>query len=479
MKNSLTKNLILAISFLSLGANALAQRFDLPSPTKNEFVYFTADSVTYDQKNEVAELKGNVEIFFEDGATTRKVHGEYMQIFTGRQILITKGPTTIEDEKGIFTANDIEFDMSNRKLIMKNMSADYAPIRVLSSDSIESENGRYILRKSNITCCNYEKPHYSVYVGKADLIPGDRIFATNAVLKIGKVPFLYLPFLYRSLNTDRVLTTYLDFDQSGNTGFGFLTSTVLSLGNFRAKANLDYYTKSGFGYGGEVAYDDPQKFRGSLQAYTIHDNVQDEQRWGIDGGYWWQAYDSSDSLNKSGAIYFSQLETRNVSDADFNDDFFRANPYVVSPDKLTRASVVRQSKISTFRVSYSNRRELNPDDKTYSNAEETLPKVDLNFNPFVIKGTGGLVNNVSLSFNNTHLEDYDFVQYFSGRWTTAKNLKLHRNFTLTPKVFYDQQIILKDPTNNDKDTFVGRYGGELNFRSDLITGMLDVGYRYT
>ena len=191
-------------------------------------------------------------------------------------------------------------------------------------------------------------------------------------------------------------------------------------------------------------------------------------------------HDSSDSLNnKGGAIYFSQLETRNVSDADFNDDFFRANPYVVSPDKLTRASIVRQTKTSTFRVSYSNRRQLNPDDKTYFNAEEVLPKVDWIFNPFVLPYTGGVVNNFSISFNNTKKEDYDFVQYFQAKWNSARDFKLHKNFTLTPSVFYNQDIILKDPTNNDEYKFVGRYGGQLNLRSNLITGMLDVGYRYT
>lgn len=475
MKNKIL--LLLLLLLLSLGTRA--ENYQLPGPTKDQFIYFNADDVTYDKQQNVAALKGNVEITLDDNITKRIVKGQNVQIFIKEQLLVSEGTTIIEDEKGIFTGDDITFDLVSRSLVMKNVTADYSPIRVLSTKSTEVENGHYILRDATLTCCNLEKPHYTLYVGKADLEPGKRIFATNAIIKIGKVPVFYLPFIYRSLNTGRILTTNLDFDQSNNTGFGFLTSTVLSLNNFRAKANLDYYTKSGIGYGGEVAYDDPQKFRGSLQAYTIYDKVLDKQRWGIDGGYWWQVYDSSDSLNKgTGAIYFSQLETRNVSDADFNDDFFRSNPYVVSPDKLTKVSAVRQSSNSTFRVSYSNRRELNPDDKTYSNAEEYAPKVDLIFNPFVI-GKTGLVNNLAFSLNNRKIEDYDSVQYLHGRWTTAKDVKLHRNFTLTPTLFYDQEAILADPTNNNEDSFVGRYGGQLNLRSDLLTGMLDMGYRYT
>jgi len=479
MKNKIISLLL----FLFLPFYLFGQNNVLPSPTKEDFIYFTADEALYDKEQGIAELSGNVEIVLDQKnveGQTAKIKAQKVQILTEQQIIITQGPTIIERDGSFFEVSDIHFDIASRKLIMQGIKADYPPIKVLEAKNIEAKKDQYILKSAELTCCSMEKPHYTLYVGKADLIPEDRIIAYNAVLKVGKVPVFYFPVFYRSLNTDRLFTTYIDFDQSGNTGIGFLTSTVYAKNNFRAAANLDYYTKSGFGYGLDVGYLSPQKFRGSIQTYTIYDKEKDEQRWGIDGGYWWQMHDSSDSLNnKGGAIYFSQLETRNVSDADFNDDFFRANPYVVSPDKLTRASIVRQTRKSTFRVSYSDRRQLNPDDKTYSNSEEILPKVDWIFNPFVIPYTGGVVNNFSVSFNNTKKEDYDFVQYFQAKWNSARDFKLHKNFTLTPSVFYNQEIILKDPTNNDEDKFVGRYGGQLNLRSNLITGMLDIGYRYT
>jgi hypothetical protein len=260
---------------------------------------------------------------------------------------------------------------------------------------------------------------------------------------------------------------------------GLLTSTVLSVDSFRATANLDYYTKSGVGYGGALAYHDPQKFRGALQVYTINDKTRDTQRWGADGGYWWEAYDSSDSLNnKSGAIYFSQLELRRVSDPDFNDDFFRANPYVVSPDQITRTSIVRQSAISNLRVSYSKRSKLSEDRRSFINDEEISPKADLTFNPFAF-GKTGIVNNLNFSFNSTAIGDNDPVRYLRGGWSSSKNFKLHPNFNLIPKVFYDQQTILKDSGNSGDDSFIGRYGADIALRSNLVTGMLDTGYRYS
>lgn len=481
MKNKFLLLFGLSFCLLLEGLFCFAEDFTLPEPTKDEYIYFTADQAVYDKENSIVAIKGNAEIYIEDGiSSTRVIKSDDIQVYIKEQILVSQGKTVIEDEKGIFTSDGIKIDLASKAVIMENISADYPPIRVLSTKSIQAEDNKYILKKANITCCNYEKPHYTLYVGKADLIPNDRIWAVNAVVKIGKVPVFYLPFMYRSLNTDRLFTTYVDFDQSDNTGFGFLTSTVYAKNNFVAKANLDYYTRSGFGYGAEIGYEDPQKFRGSLQAYTIYDKVEKKQRWGVDGGYWWEVADTSDSLNKGkGAIYFSQFETRNVSDADFNDDFFRSNPYVVSPDKLTRISAVRQSNSNTLRIGYTNRDELNPDDKTYFNAEEYAPKTDWIFNPFTVKGTGGIVNNFAIGFNNAKLGDYNFVQYLNADWKSSKSFKLHPNFTLTPSGYYKQDAILKDPTNNDEDTFVSRYGGEVNLRSNLKTGLLDIGYRYT
>lgn len=462
-------------------AAANAADYQLPAPPKEEFIYFTADEVVYDQTNGTAALKGSGEVFINDNESRKVIKADDIQIYTREKILISNGTTVIEDENGSVTMQDIHFDLASRRLIIKQIAADYHPVRVLRADSVETKDGAYILRRAVLTCCDLEKPHYTVYVGKANLKPNERIYATNAVLRIGKVPVLYLPFIYRSLNDDRIFTTYIDFSQSNNTGVGILTSTVYTNGKFRATGNLDYYTRSGIGYGTEVAYDDPGKFRGSLQAYTIRDNHRDDkQRWGINGGYWWQVHDSSDSLNndKGGAIYYSQLETREVSDPDFNNDFFRSNPFVVAPDKITRAAIVRQSRLATLRAGYTNRRTLDDNRETYSNAEENLPRLDLIFNPFTVKQLGGIVNNVAFSLNNSRLGDYDFVQYMEGRWAVSRDLKPHRNFTLTPTAWYNQQIILKDPTNNDDDKFVSRYGGQLNLRSELITGLLDVGYRY-
>ena len=474
------KNKILSLFVLIfISTFAFCQSSALPAPDKEDFVYFDADEVYYNNETGEAQLKGSAHISLSKDGDEYHIYGSEFDIYPKEQKIISNSSVTIQNKNGTFTLANLKYDTQDKNLMINDFSAQYGSLKIISADQFTGDQSKYILKDAVLTCCDIEPPHYTMTIGKAKLIPDVRISGTNAVARIGKIPVLYLPYFYRSLRTDRLFTTYLDFGQSRNTGFAFLTSTVYSNGNFAATGNLDYYTKAGLGYGLTFGYDDPKKFRGNIQTYTIKDRVLNEQRWGINGGFWWEMYDNSDSLNnEDGAIYFAQFKTRTVSDPDFNNDFFRSNPYVISPDKLVQTSLVRQSRVSNFRLSYYDISKLNEAQKEFYNYRTDLPEIAWNFTPFVLPKTGGIVNNLNLSFSNTKVENSDFLQYFKGTWKSSKNFRLFRNLTLTPSAFYDQEIAFRDPLTQKKDNYVGRYGAEVNLRTDLPTGMLDFGYRY-
>ncbi|MBO4707704.1 MAG: LPS-assembly protein LptD [Elusimicrobiaceae bacterium] len=472
------------ISLLLLGTFAFCRSSNLPAPDKEDFLFFTADEVNYDSTDGTAELKGNVRINLNKNGEQYTILGEEFTVHPKDEKISSSSPVTIQNNQGTFTLQKFEYNSKDKEIIMNNFHAQYGPMRIISAEQFSGQETEYNLKKAVLTCCDKESPHYTMTIGSAKLKPEVSISGTNAVARLGKIPVLYLPYFYRSLNKDHLFTTYLDFGQSKNTGLGILTSTVYSKGNFAATGNLDYYTKAGIGYGLIVGYDDPLKFRGNIQAYTIKDKVMDTQRWGVNGGFWWEMYDNSNSLNdEDGAIYFAQMKTRTVSDPDFNNDFFRNNPYVVSPDKLTQTSLVRQSRVSNFRVSYYDISQLDEATKTFHNYKTDLPEISWTFTPFVLPKTGGIVNNFNLSFNNTKFnerpeDNNDFLQYFKATWKSSKSFRLHRNLTLTPSVFYNQEVAFKDPVSHEKDNYVGRYGTEVNLRTNLPTGALDFGYRY-
>ena len=480
MKNKV----LISFCFFLLTTFVFGQNSNLPAPDKENFIYFTADEISYDTKTGVAQLNGNALISVNKDKEQYNIMGDSFEISPKEQTIISTSAVTLQNNNGTFSLKDFSYNTQNKSIVVDDFSAQYGPMRVISAGNFTGDEKKYILKNARLTCCDRPEPHYTLSLSKATLKPEESISGVNAVARIGKVPVLWLPYFYRSLKKDHVFTTYLDFGQSANTGFALLTSTVYSKGNFAATGNLDYYTKSGLGYGLILGYDDPAKFRGNMQTYAIKDNAADKQRWGINGGFWWQMYDNSDSLNnEDGAIYFAQLKTRTVSDPEFNNDFFRNNPYVVSPDKLVQTSLVRQSRVSNFRLSYYDISKLDEMTKTFYNHKTDLPEIAWDFTPFVLPKTGGIVNNLNISFNNTKYnekitDNNDFLQYFKATWRSSKSLRLSRHFTLMPSVYYDQEIGFKDPVSQKKDNYVGRYGTEVNLRTNLPTGALDFGYRY-
>ncbi len=469
----------------------------LPAPNDEGFVYFTADNATLEPQDKKVNLTGHVTLIQKtpDGKK-RTVTGENITYDQLNTTLTSVGPITLDDgQGGILHAENIWGNYATKDFKAERLSTEYPPLRVLSAKEISSKNGKKILRKAEVTCCDCEKPHYTLSVGKLSVSPQKKVLGTNAVLKLDGFPVLYLPVFWRSLDSQKPWTTYVDFTQSNKVGFGVLTSSVFKpVFGLRPILNLDYYTKSGFGIGGGLTAVTSPTLRGSAEYYYIHDNAADDldladsKRWGLQGGYWWEMYDSSNHFNNaSGALYQLQTQFRKVSDPYFNDSFFRSNPYVFMPDQQTDLAVSRQTRRTTFRVSYQEKEIFAWNKKEFMAEKRVLPEVKFNILPFndpLLK----LSHRLETDFNNTSSlvyrnqspnEEGPYNSQAHARWTTAKSLRLSRGFTFMPSVFYDQTVTLNDSNYDKKDAWIARLGTDLNLQTHSFLGTTDLGYQFT
>ena len=488
-----------AVTFLLCSlVSSYAQDHTLPPPDDNAFVYFSADQAQLEPQTKVINLEGNVTLIQKtpDGAT-RTVTAENLRVDQLGTQISSQGPVRIEDGKGgVVTGNNISVNYTTQDFQAENMTTDYPPLRVLSAKEISSKNGKKILRHATVTCCDKPDPHYTLSVSKLSISPTQRVFGTNAVLRLNNVPVLYLPVFWRSLDSQKPWTTYVEFTQSNKTGFGVLTTTtfpeVLLL---KPKLNLDYYTKSGLGIGGELAAVASEKLRGTGEFYYIDDHadyqdfsLNNSKRWGVQGGYWWEMYDSSNHFNNStGALYQFQTQFRMVSDPYFYDSFFRSNPYIFMPDQDTNFSLSRQTRKSTVRVNYQQKDLFVWSKQKYMAQERTLPEIKWAFLPFNDPWLK-TANRFEVNFTNTSTLQYDqnqipsegpYQRQLHAKWLTEKSLRFNRYFTLLPRVFYDQTATFADADYNKKDAWVSRIGGDLNLQTRSILGSTDIGYEFT
>lgn len=469
------------------------QEHTLPEPPEEGFVYFTADQATLEPDHKKINLTGNVTLIQKtpDGKK-RTVTGENITFDEPNTTISSIGPLTVEDgQGGIVRGKNVSVNYTTKDFQAEELTTEYPPLRVLGAQSISSKNGKQILRHAEVTCCDCEDPHYTLSVGKLSLSPQKRVFGTNAVLKLDGFPVLYLPVFWRSLDSQKPWTTYVDFTQSGKVGFGVLTSSIFRpvLG-LRPVINLDYYSKSGFGIGGGLNAVTSPTLNGTGEFYYINDHnaqhisLADTKRWGLQGGYWWEMYDSSDHFNNThGALYQFQTKFRKVSDPYFNDTFFRSNPYIFMPDQDTNFSVSRQTRRSTLRINYQEKDIFSWEKQKFLAEKRVLPEIkymQLPFNDPVLH----LAHRFEADFNNTSVlqennEEGPYQRQAHAKWTTEKSLRISRGLTFLPSVFYDQTITFNDKQYKGKDAWVGRIGTDQNLQARTFLGTTNFGYQFT
>ncbi len=472
----------------------------LPKPDGEGFVYFTSDRAIAEPDNKKVTLEGNVTVIqhTKDGKT-RTATGENITLDQANTLITSVGPMTVSDgQGGELRGNNVSVNYTTKDFRAEDISTEYPPLRVLSAREISSISQKETLRNATLTCCDLTDPHYTLSVGKLTVSPQKRVVGTNAVLRLDGFPIFYLPVFWRSLQSQKPWTTYVDFTQSNKTGFGILTSTVFRpVLNLRPKLNLDYYTNSGVGIGGGLTAVTSPTLRGSGEFYFINDHADTDdtrslsstKRWGVQGGYWWEMYDSSDHFNNStGALYQFQTQFRMVSDPYFYDTFFRGNPYIFMPDQETNFSLSRQTRRSTLRVSYQQKDIFDWRKKEFMAEQRTLPEIKymlLPFNDPWLKTS----NRLEVEFNNTSTLQYNqnglpneegpYQRQAHAKWTTEKAFRLNRAFTFTPSVFYDQTVTFADKYYEDRDAWVARIGTDLNLQTHSFLGTTDFGYQFT
>lgn len=470
----------------------------LPPPAGDGFVYFTSDTASLEPQTKKINLTGNVTLIQKTPeGKKRTVTGENITFDQQNTRITSVGPMTVEDgQGGILRGENVSVNYTTKDFTADHLTTEYPPLRIVGAKQISSQDGKQILRGAEVTCCDKPDPHYTLSVGKLSVSPQKRVFGTNAVLKLDGFPIMYLPVFWRSLDSQKPWTTYVDFTQSDKVGFGILTSTVFKpVLNLRPTLTLDYYTKSGVGLGGGLTAVESPKLRGAGEFFYIHDQADNTEidlnssnRWGFQGGYWWEMYDSSDHFNNpSGSLYQFQTQFRKVSDPYFNDTFFRSNPYIFMPDQETNFSISRQTRRSTLRVSYQEKDIFAWDKQEFMAETRTLPEIKYMLLPFN-EPLFNISNRLEVNFNNTSNLQYKngmpneegpYQRQANARWTAEKSFRLARGLTFMPQAFYDQTVTFQDSQYGDKDAWIARVGTDLNLQTRSFLGTTDFGYQFT
>ena len=164
--------------------------------------YFTLEVVD----EEYARLKGDVIISLKDGATVHRIKAWEILYNRTRNVMTATGNVEYTKEEGAtvetFKGDSITVNLDNWSGIFmdgasqKSTIGRSAAFRFSGTVISKNDEGATVLSGADITNPANEEAYWSLHASKLWLLPGNDWAIFNAVLKVGNIPLLYLPFFF-------------------------------------------------------------------------------------------------------------------------------------------------------------------------------------------------------------------------------------------------------------------------------------------
>lgn len=461
---------------LLLAPAAPAAAYDLPSSTGTHHVSFDADEAGFNEYTRVINLKGDVKLqeFSPEGKELKLIRARELSVNMASRTVTAPSDFVMDDDSGTVYGKSGFYNYGSDSGFVRDGSFQYQGF-IFKGRSVSFGPKGYVYKKASFTSCDREPPHYHLSSSRIYLAPGRYFLAYNNIFYLGKIPILYLPVVYKPMGRITPFVTILRPGYDKRNG-AFVKSTFLYRAGprTRAKVFLDYFSRRGIGTGGELDYRKPEKDITDISVYRIREYGMNKDRWGISGGYWhlFNRFNESDP-----AQYYSQGTFRLLSDPKVNNDFFRSNPFAVSPDEQASMAVTRKTNYTITHLSAAGTETKNADSTAFHKAGSAIPRLDFNTVPFKVLKLP-VLNTFSAYAEDARDSTSTYTQQRGEmNWTMTQSVRLGRRFSLTPSAFYDQSVSVSTDSAGRVD-WVGRYGGGGTLRYDRLWGSLDLGYAY-
>jgi hypothetical protein len=162
--------------------------------------YFKIDVIDEDY----SRLKGDVKLTLKDGDKEHKISADEILFNRTRNIITANGNVRYEriegDKTETFRGRSITVNIDNWSSVFidgnSSIENEGSSYRFSGSVIYRSDQDVTVLNKATISSGEDENEFWSIKASKLWLMPGSDFAILNAVLKVGEIPVLYIPFFY-------------------------------------------------------------------------------------------------------------------------------------------------------------------------------------------------------------------------------------------------------------------------------------------
>lgn len=309
------------------------------------------------------ELVGAVSVV----AGNARIQADRLSIREGRYVL-AEGNVLVVWSGNRMTGTRMTYDLEGGRGVIENATGSVEPEFYFTAARAEKVGeDRVVLEHATVTTCTQPVPYWSFSVSKARIRLDHYAHMTHLRVRAKRVPLFYLPYMVWPVKRDRAAG--LLFPTSGTTrnrGQVLTLPLFLPIGS-SADITLfgEYYTKAGWGGGGELVVLPNRAGRLSLSGFYIQDRVAGFGRWRV------TYKQTQDFLNGFRLV----ADINEVSDFAYFTDFERELRIASTPTTQGRIEMTRNGAWLSLNVRELRREQLFPSGA--SSVQQTLPEIEL------------------------------------------------------------------------------------------------------
>jgi len=439
----------------------------------------TAHYIEFDSQKDIAIMRGDAKIDTSSATITADQIIMYRKSNIGHaqgNVVIVESTRTMRGQEAFYN-----WKLSTGTIV--GASGMDPPWR-FQGDEMEQTAPRVIrVRKSWLSSCDHNPPHYLLRSRKGRILSGHRINLLNPRLVVDDTAVFWSPFYTRSLLPKKYTLRIVPGHTSRD---GFTAKTTVGYPfspNTQTKFRWDYFERTG--NGGGIAHRYWLKnIRGNVDVFLVRDHNSDDRPQERRYTALWNHYQQiTTKLTLNAKLDFK-------SDQKFGDEFSgEGNGTLVenqSRGLVSEAGLTYQLPRSSLRADFKRKDKFDSSVSGKSFISQIiLPVISYNTIPlkwkyFPVYTTFSADYRNETAVRNDPTEELKYQRKGNSKLSLKRDLRFLKT-TFTPELGYKQSWREKDFTKPDssKDIFQGRYETRLDVRRRFFRLIdLTVGYTY-
>ncbi len=286
---------------------------------------------------------------------------------SGRRTIEAEGNVLVVWEGNRLAGRRLTYDLESETGTVEDAQGQVRNEFMFHAERAEKIGANTVrLHEARVTTCTQPVPYWSFAVSSATITIDQYARMWNVRLKAGHMPIVYLPYLLWPVKEDRALGLLLpDFHSSDKLGYSMSQQLFVPLGRSADVTLLGtYYTRAGFGGGGELRFLPNQSGSGRLSGFYIDDQVAGKGRYSA-------TYQQTQQFRNG---FRMVADVNEVSDFDYYSDYERDLQLVSLPSIVARLEFSRNGKWVSMNARELRRTQLFSDGTEL--LQQTLPEVE-------------------------------------------------------------------------------------------------------